>query len=395
MGIRKCILILFITATTRYAGAQAVTYLQADSVSNSLFASGQWKELIKMGNRAIKDSIDFLALRQRLGYAYLLTGNYSAALVQYDHVLKNDPDDKATRYYAYLCETYLNNVPAASLNGGYCDTALLRSEHISSFQITDAGLESGLKFNADPYRGTGSYNRVSLGWRLLWRLRFDQSLVYFGRPVSKEDFDQLRKADTLTNSADNEFEYYGKLSYSVSQRLTLLGVFHYLGTTYFNTDYYSNLGLLGVKYSANYFNVQADVNFGKLIGYPLTQYNATFMFYPLGNLNFYTISRLSYLNQNTNHLAVFNQSIGFKIFSNTWMETLGTFGKLDNYIDTDGLYIYNSIDVTTFKIGETAFYELGKHAQLQLNYTFERKQDSQNDLSYNQASVTAGFIWKF
>lgn len=379
------------------AQAQVKTYLQVDSISNNLYAAGQWPQLIRMGNQAIKDSIDFVGLRSRLGYAYLLTGNYSAALMEYNHVFKNDPADKMSRYYAYLCQSYLNNDPAASYNAGFCDSALLKSQYISNLQLTSVGMESGIKLNQDPYRGTASYNRLSLGLRLSWRLLFDQSVVYFERPVSKltDAIIGNAKDNILISSRDNEFEYYGKLSYSISQQLTLLGAYHYLDTKYFSTNYYSNLGLLGLKYSGNYFNAQADINFGKLTGYSLTQYNAAVMLYPTGNLNFYTVSRFSYLNRDNNHLPVFNQSIGFKAFKNTWLETLVTFGKLDNYIDSNGLYIYNSIDVSTFKMGETAFYELGKHAQLQLNYTFEKKQDSENNLEYNQASVTAGILWKF
>lgn len=397
MDGRKYILIFALLLSMCCAQAQVKTYLQVDSISNNLYAAGQWSQLIRMGNQAIRDSIDFVGLRSRLGYAYLLSGNYSAALMEYNHVFKNDPADKISRYYAYLCQSYLNNDPAASCNAGFCDSTLLQSQYIRNLQLTTIGMESGIKLNQDPYRGTASYNRLSLGLRLSWRLLFDQSVVYFEQPVSKLTDAVIGnvKDNILISSRDNEFEYYGKLSYSINEQLTLLGAYHYLDTKYFSTNYYSNIGLLGLKYSGNYFNAQADVNFGKLTGYSLTQYNAAVMLYPMGNLNFYTVSRFSYLNQNSNHLPVFNQSIGFKAFKNTWLETLVTFGKLDNYIDSNGLYIYNSIDVSTFKIGETAFYELGKHAQLQLNYTFEKKQDNENNLEYNQASVTAGILWKF
>jgi hypothetical protein len=395
MGSRKFVLIVVLLLGIGSAQAQVKTYLQVDSIANSLYAAGQWPELIRIGNQAIKDSIDFIGLRSKLGYAYLLSGNYSAALTEYNHVFKNDPADKVSRYYAYLCQSYLNNDPAASYNAAFCDSALLQSQHIKAFHATSFGLESGLKFNQDPYRGMASYNRLSLGLRLSWRLLFDQSLVYFGQPVSTTDYNNDGRKDALMSSEDNEFEYYGKLSYSISQGLTLLGVYHYLGTKYFSSNYYSNVGLFGAKYSGNYFNVQGDVNFGRLTGHALTQYDADLMLYPGGNLNFYAFSRFSYGNQNGNHLPVFNQGIGLKVFKNTWLETLATFGKLDNYIDTDGLYIYNSIDVSTFKIGETFFYELGKSAQLTLNYTLEKKQDSQNGVNYNQASITAGILWKF
>jgi len=68
---------------------------------------------------------------------------------------------------------------------------------------------------------------------------------------------------------------------------------------------------------------------------------------------------------------------------------------LDNYTEGDGLYTYNSVDVTSFKIGETGFYQLGRHMQLRLNYTFENKRDAENKLDYHQHSFTTGIIWNF
>jgi tetratricopeptide (TPR) repeat protein len=86
MGIRKVVLISVLTLTTCLARAQIKTYVEADSVSNALYKSGDWKELIKISNDALKDQLDFVSLRSRLGYAYFVTGNYSEALIQYQQV---------------------------------------------------------------------------------------------------------------------------------------------------------------------------------------------------------------------------------------------------------------------------------------------------------------------
>jgi hypothetical protein len=92
---------------------------------------------------------------------------------------------------------------------------------------------------------------------------------------------------------------------------------------------------------------------------------------------------------------IFNQAAGFKLMKNTWLESDVTFGNQDYYLDQDGLYVYNGIDNTTFKCGETVFYQLGKHARLQINYTYEKKQDSFTELKYDQNSTTIGMLWKF
>jgi tetratricopeptide (TPR) repeat protein len=401
MGIRKVVLISVLTLTTCLARAQIKTYVEADSVSNALYKSGDWKELIKISNDALKDQLDFVSLRSRLGYAYFVTGNYSEALIQYQQVLAKDANDKNTRYFIWLCQLYLNNGEGASLQAGMMGTELQKSAGLTSFRLIDAGAETGLKSNSDYYRGTASYSRISFGVQLAWRLQLEQSFAYFGQPVSAPDtvvdHDKRHVTETpgIVNSKDNEFEYYTKATFAASKNLVILGAFHYLQTRYFDDSYYSNLGLLGLKYEGSFFNLQGDVNFGQLVGHGIAQYNGAVMVYPLGNLNLYTISRFSYLQEADQNFSIFNQSIGFKAFKNTWLETLVTFGKLDNYIDTDALYIYNSIDVSTFKIGETAFYQAGKHAQLRLNYTLEKKYDAQNNVNYNQASLTASILWVF
>jgi hypothetical protein len=405
MEIRKYLLIIGFIVQASVAGAQVKTYLQADSVSKALYDSGDWSGLIHVGKEALADSIDFIGLRSRLGYAYFMTGNYSAAYEQYDHLARADTAEKTESYYAYLCRLYLNDSQGAFFNAGKMGRSLQKDQKLNSFDIYQFDASTGLKWNSDLYRGTATYSMASFGLRLSWRLLLDQSVAYFGQAVSAPDsvvnIDRRGRAETtiltpaIVDSRDNEFEYYAKASFALSRRLTLLGAYHYLQTRYFDDSYYSNIGLLGLKYQGNYFNAQADANFGILVGHSLSQYNVSLMLYPFGNLNIYTISRFSYLQYQTDNLPIFNQAAGFKVFKNTWLETLVTFGRLDNYIDTDGLYIYNSIDVTTFKAGETLFYLIGKHAQLQINYTFEKKQDAQNSINYDQASVTAGIEWKF
>jgi hypothetical protein len=401
MGISKRLLIFLLMLTVGSVRSQVKTSRQADSLSDALYKRADWKELIHTSQTALKDSLDFVSLRSRLGYAYFSTGNYSEALLQYAYVLKKDAEDKNARYFAWLCQLYLNNGQGASLQAGLMGSGLQKSAGLTQLRLIDAAAESGVKWNSDTYRGTASYSRISLGLQLTWRLQVEQSLAYFGQPVSAPDTvidrDKRHITETpeLINSKDNEFEYYGKVTYALSKSLVFLGAFHYLQTRYFDDSYYSNLGILGLKYNGNFFNAQGDVDFGQLVGHNLMQYNATVMFYPLGNLNLYAISRYSYLQQNSQNISIFNQSFGFKAFKNTWLETLVTFGKLDNYIDTDGLYIYNSIDVSTFKIGETAFYQAGKHLQLRMNYTLEKKTDAQNEVNYNQASLTATILWGF
>jgi hypothetical protein len=331
-------------------------------------------------------------MRSRLGYARLMTGNYSAALRDYATVFKNDSYNQDARYYDYLCHLYLNQQQAASFDARYIDQTKLNAGKIDQFALVSAGVESGIKYTDNYYRGNTFYSRISIANRLSWKWQLDQSLFYFNQPIQ---FNSPPDGFMDNSTTDRQMEYYGKLSYSLTGKVMLWGAYHYLNTNYKSISNNSNIGLLGIKYTGTYFDVHADVNFGYMIDHKLEQYNAGLFFYPLGNLNFYTMSRISLLDQKSSNQIIVSQSAGFKVLKNTWLETYATFGKLDNFIGEDGLYIYNSIDASSFMIGETAFYQMSKHIQLRLYYTFEHKKDEADNLNYHQYSATAGIIWKF
>jgi hypothetical protein len=397
MDNRKHLLVFLLVSVAYCSKAQSVkTFDQADSVSNAQYMAGNWQQLLVTGKQAIDGGFDSPALRQRLGYARLVTGDYSGALKDYNIIFKNDSYNATARYYAYLCHKYLNQELGASYNAAYLDSNQLKSEKISRYGLINVGIESGAKVNDNVYRGTAAYTRVYLTNRLGWRWQLEQSVAYFNQYITGSAV-QIPGAPLIATISSNnqQLEYYGKVSYSLTENVQLIAAYHFLNTTYQTVTYTGNIGLGGIRYSGARFALQGDVNMGSLIARHINQYNASLMLYPTGNLNFYTISRGSYVDQNSTGTVVFNQSIGYKILKNTWAETSGTFGDMNNYIDADGLYIYNAIDPTKLRLGETVFQPIGKHLQLQLNYTYEQKQDDAHNLNYNQHSITAGLLWKF
>lgn len=392
MGERKYVLIFTFLFCLNSARAQVQTFELADSTSATLFGKADWSRLTGFGEQAIRNGIDFPELRTRMGYAYMMTGNYKAALNSYDQVFKNNSYNQDARYYAYLCHLYLNQEPGASYNGAYLDAGHQQGFNLSSFHILNTGLETGIKYNNNYYRGTAAYSRIFLQTRLNWKLTLDLSAIYYGQPVANG---VLNDSYNSTTHLDRQFEYYARLRYAITENIIILGAYHYLNTNYLDKTYNSHIGLLGLKYTGTYFDLQADVNFGNMIDKKLQQYNAGITWYPLGNLNLYAISRESYQHEGSNDRIIFDERAGFKLMKNTWLESSATFSNLDDYIDADALYIYNAIDVSKLKLGETAFYQIGKHAQLQLNYSLEKKTDATHSLNYNQYAITAGILWKF
>jgi tetratricopeptide (TPR) repeat protein len=115
MDSRKYLLIVVVTLVCCVAKAQGTrNFEQVDTTISNFYKAGDWKQVIIMGQKAIDNGIDFPALRQELGYAYFISGNYARALESYDKILGNDSRNPIAGYYAYLSGKYLNHDLQAS-----------------------------------------------------------------------------------------------------------------------------------------------------------------------------------------------------------------------------------------------------------------------------------------
>jgi len=377
-------------AFTMFAKAQVETYNAADSATAALYNRADWRQLIISANRSLQNGSDFPILRLRLGYAYFMTGNYGGALIQYNKVIKSDSYNQTARYYAYLCHKYLNQDLYANRQTAYFDSLTI-SKRSKNFHLVSAAFEESFKLINDDDRGNASYTRFGLGIEATKKLEFDQSVSFF-----KQYIYLPRERERRHEFEDDQTEYYASLSYALKDNISIIGAYHYLYTTFRRSFNNSNVFMGGVNYTNPYFAVQADINIAHVMEDHFVQYNMQGMLYPFGNLDFYTISRLAYHHQNINsNFWIFSQAIGFKAIKNVWLETAGTFGDQENYIDANALYVYNTYDNTRLKIGETAFWQVYKNATLQINYTFEKKQEALEIPTYNQHGFTLGIIWKF
>lgn len=393
MDYRKYVILLLMLFGFQKIKAQETGFLTADSTSAALSKAGEWQQMINYGHQTLAAGTDFPGLRLRIAFAYFIMGNYKEALAEYNQVLQKDAYNQTARYYAYYSANFLNNYLQASYNAGYLDKETLRKEGISPFGLLAVGAETGQKFVSSKRRSNGFYAHGGISNRLGWRLQLEQSVIYYNQDIINR-FGYGPRSDRYKLS-DDQIEYFAKLSYMLNQNFTLIGSYHYLTTKYNSIIYRSNLGLAGIKYQGTDVDIQGDINFGDIIKQPIIQYNAKLTYYPLGNLNVYTISRLSDKYLKSKDHFIFNQAIGFKVVKNTWLESGVTFGSQEDYLDADGLYIYNSVDNTKFKFNETLFYQLNIHAQLRLIYTYEQKGDAYFPINYDQNSLTLGFLWKF
>ena len=96
---KSLLMILLIAFSAGNVRSQDYTPATADTVTKQLFLHGNWDELIDAGNQILKEDIDFKTLRQRMGYAWLMKGNYLMSRWQYEKALKFDKADEISNLY--------------------------------------------------------------------------------------------------------------------------------------------------------------------------------------------------------------------------------------------------------------------------------------------------------
>lgn len=368
------------------------TYTNTDAESYRLYKNADWAALIDYGKAAIENGQDFILLRLRIAYAYFMRNNFSGALAQYSKVLEKDSYNETAHYYSWLCHNYLNQSTLAGTHAKFISAVSMSSKKTSGISITSVGIEYSAKIPDHLSRDYAQYARFDIANRWSANVHMDQSVALFNQKL----------AEPLLNNVNNNFnisieqkEYYNKLTINLQKRWQLKLAGHYFYTP-FNNFTYDNYGIMaGVRFYGNYFDVQADVVYGRVTDTTQQQYNVQVSTYPLGNLNLYTITTGIYRQRNGTNAANLKQVLGGKLFKNVWLEGNVTLGRFSNLFENDALYAYNAIDPNTFKAGGTVYVVVAKKLTLQAGYTFEQRALYKRTILFNQHSITGGVSCKF
>lgn len=369
-----------------------LSYTYVDSISYNQYLSGQWDNLIQTGKQAISENIDFKRLRQRIGYAYFIKGDYYASQYQYEKALKFDDTDQDTRLYLYYCGINTGDLSNARYHARFLNEETKTNLNIKSFKLIDAiDLEYNIKTNNDSTRSNPTYKRIGLNSKLGYRLNLYQAFSNYNQSFSK--YIELYNLSYNYNSVQNE--YFASLNYLISKHTNLTLAYHYINAnvdnTYypgniFHTQFQTHINRFDIGLSASNFisSIDSSLQIGLHTGYVVP-----------GKMNLYLKNSTYYLNNITGNRIIFSQSIGALVIKKVWAEGNVTLGDLNNYIDKGGLYVYNSLDKTIFRTGLSLFWNTGKKITIFGNYSFDKKTNNDSFNTYNQHSISGGLIWKF
>jgi len=359
-----------------------IDYLSVDSLTYRYYITGEWARLIDLGNQAVDQKIDYKKLRQRIGYAYFMEGDYYSAQQHYEKALAYDSFDADTRAYLYFSALNTGNETTARFQADKLPLQVQQNLNIQQFKLIDAiDFEFNYKSNNSGSRSNPTYLRFGINTFLSYRLSLYQSYSNYSQSYD-------------TGMVIKQPEYYALLTWSATPHSSVNLAYHYLNTTSGGVNLPGNMFYGSYDAKINRFHLGLN---GSVISNSQNQYTQLglqggFTLPGYSNLNFTT--SISNLKDNSTSHTIFSQTVGARLAKTLWGNVNMTVGNLNFYNDFNALYVYNSIDPTLFRIGVTLFWYLGKHITLTANYTYDTKKIELTQLNYIQQSFLGGIRCK-
>jgi hypothetical protein len=388
--IRYIIVLLFLI---RLSGkAQEVNdFSRIDSLTYIYYLNGSWDSLLKLGNYAVDQNIDYKFLRQRMGFAYFSESQYTEAQKQFDQALVFDAFDSFSLKYLYLSFLYDGNEDGAAFIAGKMNSETRKSLSISLFKpIESVEAEYNFKYAGTDLRSNPQYYRIGLTSRLGSRVTLFQMFSNYSQTIT------VRYPTSEEYFSDTQPEYYALMRYSFSPYLKLKGAYHYLSTSWSMNSSSAHLGYIGLSADFQRFRLGGEFSIMNIDGRIVPQTGLIAGVKAQGRSAVYLTGELSLMtNADIARGLIYNQKAGARLSRKIWMEGNVTFGNLKDYSELSAMYIYNTIDPTSFRCGTTIFLFPGKHLSFWFNFSYERKDFYENVTNhYNQFSYLGGIKWK-
>ena len=417
---KKYLIVVLTAICPLFGNSQELTFREYDEQSLVLYNESAWKELIKLSEEAIRDSIDYYYLRIRTGIACYEIERYEKAIVHLTQSLAFYENDPVALEYLYGCYLELNKPYEArktynllpqsirdklkrtlpgnnDLSAGFGPVLSNQMEKFSAIDLdgqddiygeTDI-VQDGYYLDFGYGRALGKGSGIFAGYSLI-KLNMNK-LVSIGDSLSVDDqyplFQHqfylsgninLGKGFYITPAVNVIFDRYEKvmphfaedsLSYVFPlEKFSPLSFIAYLSL---KKDFHIvQAGLFGAYSNLNEKN-QFQAGFQALV-------------FPYGNLDLYFDTRLLNHHNDGKNNIIFEEKAGIRLFKPMWAEVNATFGRMENYYDKQAYVVYNIIDRIRFKTGAKAIIVLNPKMTLTAEYIFMAREGKY--LSYNQTN---------
>ncbi len=391
---------------------QPLQYDEVVELTYWQWVTKDYKSLKTTAQQALKQGLDGYDLRLRLGAVYYAEQNYERALAHFERAYQMNPADTlGQEYYYWALQFTLRTADAvtlaAKMQPEMQQKVGFETNKTKKFAFETIGLTGGVFLNnnfnlqnqdfrqgnvyaENTLQGGAYLGNLYLNTKIGNRLNLYHNLSFFqvqGLGVVQSAFEPTQKR----NYDNPNFSYVLGGNYALQKGWTLggFGSFYQENSNYFSTVYnpaafrltyidkpYRHQAWSGGVYLAKRhknMGFQFAFSAGNLSKVQQLQTEIGWLWYPLGNTNFYTQTTAAYLNNNQKHQFVILQTIGGKLTKKLGYEISGSYGNHQNYLSKDGLSSYNTIEPILATAGSSLVVSF-KNLQFIPAYTYQLRE---------------------
>lgn len=409
-----------------------------ETLTYRLYTQQKWDSLLIVGEKAINQGYDYYYMRARAGIAAFELQKYVRAAMHLQVALDfNDSDlyiirlmhqslmysgrkDEARAFLAKLPSESAKAIGSASLRPlVYVETGPAFSNHVGKFKQKR---QSGNGLYSETYLNNNSFyflagTEIPLGYR--WSVNAAFSAMNFNKSRRVD----IAYIDSLSGQYKvRQSEGYLSASYLLGNRIKITPAFRISNVNYSNSlssDDSLAQGMIGpansVKYNdvayggelsflAPYFTATAGFWALEVDKANYTQTSASFFLRPLGNLNLYTLTGLTYKHNGLDGSMIYHQMVGGKISNKLWGEAFYTLGDLTGTGENNLQVFYNAFEKVQNRYGLRLIYTVNSRLKFSLRgqvytregtelYFDEKSHRGIYSYNYQTLSITGGVSW--
>ena len=248
---RKIITIVLFFIALKLNGQVTGSFRYADSLTYSLYAEKHWNDLIKEGNRSVRDGYDYYYMRMRIGIAYYEKHNYVMSAIHFREALEFNANDQIALEYLFYSYYLSGRTPLSwalmpSFNPQYRDRILKESKikknnmTIESY-LSDSGTDNIISdpdsFFANPEAGSQTATKYFISNEICASHVVGGNVSYFHSFTNliKDNYlhyyDGTKEADLLSQRIIQN-QYYGSLNFYSQTGWVFSPSIHLLTTGY-------------------------------------------------------------------------------------------------------------------------------------------------------------------
>lgn len=411
--MRKIVITIFILLSIASLLKAQPVLMQKDIDAKTLvfYNAARWNELIGIGETALENGVDFLNLRFRLGVAYYKKSDYMSAIPHLEKALSFNHADIASMeylYYSYLFSgresdvlSLIYDMPVSLKN------KLGTGNKIVYGAYAEGGITTNLNFNNQKFKGHNSISQIYneqeisnegtyLSVNLKHQLGKYIKIFHGYNNITINRLEQILDETAGLKEYDlktTQNEYYLNVNFNLGGGFNLAPAFHFSRVHYNDVDlnYDRSVNpwrpvfvevstkitdfafLLSLTKNTSRFKFGFKNSFSNMNKSSQVQNTVQVMYFPMGNLNLYTVTEASHLanmewGKVFKSFGVIDQSIGFKVFDRLWIEGGYTLGNIFNYVESDAYIVFNNANKFSDRITVNLIAPVIKNIEFSLRY---------------------------